>query len=164
MKRFSLTLAALVLAVLTASPAQAADGIKLSDIIWKKRTAESTTDAVLERVFTEAEKVLIGDYYKARRGGDSEKHGKGKGKKKKNGKSMPPGLAKKDQLPPGLAMQLEKNGKLPPGLEKRDLPDDLETRLPLRKGLKRILAGDDVVLVDAATDIILDVLEGIAQQ
>tara|TARA_R110002124_G_scaffold60097_5_gene165071 strand:- start:909 stop:1403 length:495 start_codon:yes stop_codon:yes gene_type:complete len=164
MKRFFAFFAALVVAVLAASPAQAADGVKLSDIIWKKRTAENTTEAVLERVFTEAEKVLIGDYYKSRRSTDSEKHGKGNGKGKKNGKSMPPGLAKKDKLPPGLAMQLEKNGKLPPGLEKRDLPDDLESRLPLRKGLKRILAGDNVVLVDTATDIILDVLEGIAQQ
>ena len=164
MKHFLTFSAAVVLAVLTASPVQAADGIKLSDIIWKKRTAENTTEAVLERVFTEAEKGLIGDYYKARRGTDSDKHSKGNGKKKNKGKSMPPGLAKKDQLPPGLAMQLAKNGKLPPGLEKRDLPDDLESRLPLRKGLKRILAGDDVVLVDTATDIILDVLEGIAQQ
>lgn len=164
MRKFSPILATLVLAVLTASPAQA-EGIKLSDIIWKPRGGEkSASEAVLERVFTEAEKVLIGDYYKARRSGDGEKHGKGKDKGKNKGKSMPPGLAKKDKLPPGLAMQLEKNGKLPPGLEKRDLPDDLESRLPLRKGLKRILAGDNVVLVDAATEIILDVLEGVAKQ
>lgn len=164
MRKFFLILAALVLAVFAASPAQA-QGIKLSDIIWKPRGGNKTaSETVLERVFTEAEKVLIDEYYKTRRSGDGEKHGKGNGKGKHKGKSMPPGLAKKDQLPPGLAMQLEKNGKLPPGLEKRDLPDDLESRLPLRKGLKRILAGDNVVLVDAATDIILDVLEGIAKQ
>ena len=163
MKRFYTFFAAILLAVLTTSPAQAADGIKLSDILWQ-RAPEANAEAVLERVFTEAEKVLIGDYYKARRGDDGEKHGKSKGKGKNKSKSMPPGLAKKDKLPPGLAMQLEKNGKLPPGLEKRDLPDDLETRLPLRKGLKRILAGDNVVLVDTATDIILDVLEGVAGQ
>ncbi len=29
---------------------------------------------------------------------------------------LPPGLAKRDELPPGLEKQLEKNGTLPPGL------------------------------------------------
>ena len=39
---------------------------------------------------------------------------------------MPPGLAKKKSLPSGLQKQLEKNGTLPPGLAKRELPYDLE--------------------------------------
>src|SRR5215475_5454143 len=33
--------------------------------------------------------------------------------------NLPPGLAKKDRLPPGLERQLMRNGTLPPGLQKR---------------------------------------------
>jgi len=35
---------------------------------------------------------------------------------------LPPGLAKKDQLPPGLEKQLVRRGTLPPGLQKRLQP------------------------------------------
>ena len=56
--------------------------------------------------------------------------GKGKGKGKGRNKGMPPGLAKKQQLPPGLQRRVAKHGSLPPGLAKRDLPDDLERELP----------------------------------
>jgi hypothetical protein len=75
---------------------------------------------------------------------------------------LPPGLAKRDTLPPGLARQIEKNGTLPPGLAKRDLPADLESRLPRRRGgQRRIVVDDDVVLIEDATDRILDVLEDV---
>ena len=45
---------------------------------------------------------------------------------------LPPGLAKKDHLPPGLEWQLQRNGTLPPGLQKRvqPLPDSCAARLP----------------------------------
>ena len=45
---------------------------------------------------------------------------------------LPPGLAKKDHLPPGLERQLHRNGTLPPGLQKRvqPLPDSCVTGLP----------------------------------
>ena len=97
---------------------------------------------------------------------EKEKHGKkdkkGKGRGKGRGKGLPPGLAKRDSLPPGLQRQLERNGRLPPGLETRDLPDDLEKALPPPpKGTERVVAGEDVVLVDTGTKIILDVLEGV---
>src|SRR5215831_5359969 len=36
-----------------------------------------------------------------------------------NLKGLPPGLAKKESLPPGLQKQLVRNGQLPPGLEKK---------------------------------------------
>src|SRR4029434_7464978 len=32
---------------------------------------------------------------------------------------LPPGLAKRESLPPGLAKQLRERGELPPGLQKR---------------------------------------------
>ncbi|MDD9878681.1 MAG: hypothetical protein OXR84_14690 [Magnetovibrio sp.] len=89
-----------------------------------------------------------------------KKHeGKGKGRGKGKNKGMPPGLAKKKQLPPGLRKRLEKHGSLPPGLAKRDLPTDLQRDLtPALDGTERVIAGNDVVLVDKATNAVLDIL------
>jgi hypothetical protein len=68
-------------------------------------------------------------------------------------------LAKKGSLPPGLAKQLARNGTLPPGLAKRSLPDDLMVQLaPRPAGYEFILIDDRVMLIQAATNLILDVL------
>ena len=40
----------------------------------------------------------------------------------RNMQGLPPGLAKKEHLPPGLQRQLVRNGKLPLGLEKKIEP------------------------------------------
>lgn len=115
---------------------------------------------VIERIFSETEKALITEYYKDKFGTpDKAEHDK---KKHKKDKSLPPGLAKKDSLPPGLARHIAKNGKLPAGLEKRALPDDLLNRLPKDKpGTKRIIVGNDIILIDEGTAIILDVFKGV---
>jgi hypothetical protein len=77
-----------------------------------------------------------------------------------SGRGLPPGLAKRDELPPGLA----KRDELPPGLAKRELPDDLEIRLPkARRGTRRVIVGDDVVLLDERSNRVLDVMEGAAR-
>jgi len=122
----------------------------------------SPTERVLERVFDEAERAIIEEYFgKKDIGIHSDKKSKNKGKSK----STPPGLAKRETLPPGLAKQLEKNRTLPPGLAKRDLPDDLLERLPpAKKGTKRIVAGKDVVLVEMGTDIVLDIIKDIISE
>src|SRR3972149_345043 len=70
-----------------------------------------TAEEAVGIVFTEIEKRLIRDYYNKQSGAEA---GKDKGKSKQ----MPPGLAKRDELPPGLQMQIVKNGTLPPGLAK----------------------------------------------
>lgn len=103
----------------------------------------------------------------------SAKRGKGRGKGKKHkkakrgkgkNKSMPPGLAKRKSLPPGLARQLEKNGTLPPGLAKRDLPSDLESKLPpAPEGTERKVIENDVVLIDKAKGTVLDILRDAAK-
>ncbi|MCB9989570.1 MAG: hypothetical protein H6868_09615 [Rhodospirillales bacterium] len=92
---------------------------------------------------------------------DEKPHGKaGHGK----GKSMPPGLAKRDELPPGLQQHIEKNGVLPPGLEGREIPDELKRRLPARKdGTEVRQVGDDIVLIEKATRRVLDILTGVAK-
>lgn len=79
--------------------------------------------------------------------------------KHKERKKMPPGLAKKKELPPGLQKQLVKRGKLPPGLEGRFLPPDLERQLsPLPGGYIRMSVGGDIVLLDRATRAIADII------
>ena len=102
-----------------------------------------------------------GDRKKGKKDKGDKGKGKGKGKDKSKGKSkgLPPGLAKRDSLPPGLQKQLEKNGRLPAGLAKRDLPDDLTSKLPKRADSQEVTVVDnDVVLIDKATGVILDVI------
>lgn len=101
---------------------------------------------------------------KDKQGEDKSAKTKGKGKGDSKGKSrgLPPGLAKKDQLPPGLQKQLERGGTLPPGLAKRDLPDDLETRLgPPAQDTERAIVDNDVVLIERTTGVVLDVIRDV---
>ena len=70
---------------------------------------------------------------------------------------LPPGLAKREQLPPGLRKQIRENGTLPPGLQKRlvDVPGDW-TRLPaIGRYERRYFAGDDLIIVDTRTNRIV---------
>ncbi len=142
-------------------------------------SAQQTTvmDEALGRVFTEIERQVIEDYYGGRSGvhdddddddqGNRGGRGKNKGNKNRgnagNGSGdLPPGLAKRDELPPGLERQLERNGTLPPGLAKRNLPDDLRARLiDPNDGTDRQIIGTDVLLVDTATGVILDILRDV---
>lgn len=74
--------------------------------------------------------------------------------------SLPPGLAKRESLPPGLQKQLARKGKLPPGLEKglTPFPDDLNRRLPpLREGLERVFVHGRAMILNRNTQVILDV-------
>jgi len=73
---------------------------------------------------------------------------------------LPPGLAKKDRLPPGLEKQLVRNGTLPPGLEKRlyPVPVELERRLPAPPpDCANVLISGHIVLLNRRTNLIVDV-------
>ena len=128
-------------------------------------------DDRLGRVFSDLEKRIIREVLSETgivdddedddAGGDDEARGKGAGKKGKGG--LPPGLAKRESLPPGLQKQLDRNGRLPPGLAKRALPEDLEGQLPERSITERLIVGDDVVLIEKGTDIILDVIRDVVR-
>jgi len=130
--------------------------------------AQAEQPGLAERVaraaFSATERTVIEEYFGtqvAETRDDGQEKG-GKNGKDKGGKKMPHGLAKRDSLPPGLQRQLEKNGTLPPGLAKRDLPSDLSRRLPARNdGTERIIVDSDVVLVEAATGVVLDILRGV---
>ncbi len=112
----------------------------LAAIVWTG--AGSRADAQ-QIEFSLKEKQIILDFY----GGD----GPGKVKDKKNkGK----GVGNKG-MPPGLAKQ----GKLPPGIAKRQLPAGLVAQLPPPPaGLERVIVDNDILLVDIATQIVHDVL------
>lgn len=114
-------------------------------------------------VFDEVQKRLIRDYYDPSGKTKGKGHDKPKGGGGERGKSasLPPGLERQGSLPPGLA---KKGQALPSGIAKRDLPAALEQRLarPAR-GTQRLIAGDDMVLVESTTGIVLDLLEGAAR-
>jgi len=83
--------------------------------------------------------------------------------KKLKRKGLPPGLAKKEKLPPGLEKQFKKNGKLPPGLAKRSLPRELEERLsPIPGGYVRLKVGSNIILMNATTEVIADIIYDIS--
>ena len=76
------------------------------------------------------------------------------------GNNLPPGLAKKDRLPPGLEKQLERRGTLPPGLQKkiRPCPVELERRLPPPPpGYANTIISGHIVLMNRKTYAVLDV-------
>lgn len=73
---------------------------------------------------------------------------------------LPPGLAKRDQLPPGLERQLLVRGTLPPGLRRKiqRCPDDLERRLPPPPpGCEHVIIGGHIVLLNRRTFMVVDV-------
>jgi hypothetical protein len=96
--------------------------------------------------FSERDRQLIHEHYAGKRR-----------------KPLPPGLAKREHLPPGLERQLRKDGQLPPGLRREPLPYALESRLsPLPQGYARIVVGGSVVLENTGTRVVVDIIQDIA--
>ena len=80
------------------------------------------------------------------------------------GASLPPGLAKRETLPPGLRQQLRERGALPPGLQKHlvPVPGPLVTRLPaVPPYYDRYFAGEDLIVVDTRTNRVVAILRDI---
>jgi hypothetical protein len=79
----------------------------------------------------------------------------------RSSKGLPPELAKRGgHLPPGLA----KRDKLPPGLQSEPLPYELERKLArLPSPYVRVRVAQDIVLMDRNTRVIFDVIYGIAR-
>jgi Ni/Co efflux regulator RcnB len=74
---------------------------------------------------------------------------------------LPPGLAKRDRLPPGLERQLVVRGTLPPGLRAKiqRVPEDFERRLPPPPPqCEHVFIGGHVVLLNRASFQIVDVI------
>lgn len=111
-------------------PADKGPGAKQERPSHDGRDAE---DRLLDAAFTALEVALIQDYF---------------GKNSYRTQSLPPGIAK----------NLARGKPLPPGIAKKAIPGDLRNRLPGRQGYERIIVGNDVLLVTAATGIIVDIL------
>ena len=62
-------------------------------------------------------------------------------------------------LPPGIAKNLARGKPLPPGIAKRHLPGLLVRELPERPGYQWLVVDRDVLLIAAATTIIVDILK-----
>jgi Ni/Co efflux regulator RcnB len=74
--------------------------------------------------------------------------------------NLPPGLAKRDRLPPGLERQLVVRGTLPPGLRRQmhPCPTQVEQYLPPPPaGYMHTVIGGHIVLVNRRTFFVLDV-------
>lgn len=103
--------------------------------------------------------------------GHGEGHGNGRGHYKDHDRNindwyrahysnLPPGLAKRDRLPPGLERQLVVNGTLPPGLRKKmqPCPNELEVMLPPPPpNYAHVFVGGNLVLVNRVSFQIADV-------
>ena len=73
---------------------------------------------------------------------------------------LPPGLAKRDELPPGLERQLIVRGTLPPGLRRniRSCPPDLVRLLPPPPPhCQHVIIGGHIVLLNRSNFLIMDV-------
>jgi Ni/Co efflux regulator RcnB len=74
--------------------------------------------------------------------------------------NLPPGLSKRDRLPPGLERQLVVNGTLPPGLrgKMQPCPRELEVMLPPPEpGYRHVVIGGNLVLVNRVSFQVADV-------
>ncbi len=108
------------------------------------RSDDISTGDLLATIISATERALIGDYVQ---------------KAKAGSRGLPPGLANRP-LPPGLRKHIDRTGRLPPGLEKRRLPGDLRGLLPRRTGQDFRVVGNDIVLIETATNLILDIMQG----
>lgn len=63
-------------------------------------------------------------------------------------------------MPPGIAKNLIRGKKVPPGVMRTRLPNELVEQLPPRNGYEWAIANDVVLLIDA-TGIVRDIVRGI---
>ncbi len=78
----------------------------------------------------------------------------------RNRENLPGTLAGAKPLPPGIAKKIARGGTLPPGIAKKTLPGGLLAQLPVRRGQEWRLVGTDLLIVEVASNVIVDVLTG----
>jgi len=104
----------------------------------------STTRSVTTRIVLSSDQIAA---VRAHFAAPSRGNGRGNGRGRNGG------------LPPGIAMNLERGKALPPGIARQTLPSSLIATLPrLDSGLSYVVAAGKLLLIDAATDIVRDVL------
>jgi hypothetical protein len=65
-----------------------------------------------------------------------------------------------EALPPGIARNLVRGKRLPPGIAKKQIPSALQAQLPARVGVEVSIFGDRIVLLEAS-GLVVDILEGV---
>jgi Ni/Co efflux regulator RcnB len=115
------------------NPGKPNDGITAEEIV------QGVTAGVLGAVLSDDERRIIHRYFG----------------------EHPDSVGKVKELPPGIRKKLARGGAMPPGIAKQALPDGLHRQLPPRDGQHYEIIGTDVVLVETATRIIVDVLKGV---
>jgi hypothetical protein len=120
--------------------------------------APAFSGEVSGKLITAAEKEIIRHYFGGSTGSSQTRPSGGKqGKAKDKGKGA-------SQMPQGIAKKLQRGGTLPPGIAKRNLPSPLIRELPRRPADQELQVIDDnVVLIEKATGLILDILEHAAR-
>ena len=111
----------------------------------KSKSGNVSTGDLLATIISATERALIGGYVR---------------KAKASSQGLPPGLTGRP-LPPGLQKHIDRTGQLPPGLQKRTLPGGLRGLLPRRAGQDYRVVGNDIVLIETATNLILDIMQGV---
>ncbi|MDX1576541.1 MAG: anti-virulence regulator CigR family protein [Kiloniellales bacterium] len=137
--RFLMT-ALVAVALVAAGPALA--GKKNKGNGNGKSNQPSTVEKILTRavvggLITVAERAIIGDYVAGHRSQ----------------------FAGATALPPGIARKVARGGALPPGIAKKTLPGGLLSQLPARPGQEWRVVGTDLLIVEIATGVIVDVLK-----
>ncbi len=111
--------------------------------------ANAQTSASVEVSFSGAEVEIIRGYF------STHTLPQASGKGRKNGKG----------LPPGIARNLARGKALPPGIAKQFLPTGLTGLLPpVRDGYERVIIDGKVLLVEIATQVIRDVLYDVVRR
>jgi hypothetical protein len=65
------------------------------------------------------------------------------------------------ELPPGVRKNLARGKPMPPGIAKTRMPGGMLDQLPKRKGYDWQIAGTDLLLVQAGSNIVSDVLKDV---
>lgn len=112
-------------------------------VVGQGQSSVSRGQNALAALLSDAERQILTDYFRS------------------NENNLPPGLAKRQDLPPGLARQMERNGTLPRGLASGEMPAALLSRLPGRGNQDVAVVGADVILIDAATRVIVDIIRDV---
>lgn len=115
------------------NPGQGKNGITSEDVI------EGVAAGLLHSVLSDDERKIIHGYFH----------------------DHPDAVGKVKTLPPGIRKKIARGGAMPPGIAKQALPDGLHRRLPPRDGQHYEIVGTDVVLVQTATKVIVDVLKDV---
>ncbi len=140
--RIWLVISVALMVILTGGIASAQKGKKQSSAP-KGKAGEPVSSTQAKLVITEQERVLAKNYFANPNAG------------------LPPGLARREQLPPGLEKQLRERGTLPPGLQQKliPLPVELERQMhPLPDGYKRFVVGANIIVMNEKTSLVCDVM------